>query len=61
HARWALLAHGTAGWRVELHHTPYDHEAAARRAEAGGRPDWADALRSGRVGRTEASLARTDN
>lgn len=61
HARWALLAHGTAGWRVELRHTPYDHEAAARRAEANGRPDWADALRSGRVGRTEASLAPTLN
>lgn len=57
HARWALLAHGAAGWLVVLRHTPYDHEAAARRAEANGRPDWADALRSGRVGRTEAGLA----
>lgn len=56
-ARWALLVHGAAGWRVELRHTPYDHEAAARRAEANGRPDWADALRTGRVGRTEADLA----
>lgn len=55
HARWALLERDAAGrWRAALRHTPYDHEAAARRAEAGGRGDWADALRSGRVGRTEA-------
>jgi predicted phosphodiesterase len=26
---------------------PYDHEAAARRAEQGGRPEWAHALRTG--------------
>ncbi|WP_269930546.1 hypothetical protein [Aminobacter sp. HY435] len=26
---------------------PYDHESAARRAEAGGRPAWAYALRTG--------------
>jgi hypothetical protein len=40
--------------------TPYDHESAARQAEANGRVDWADALRTGRVGRTEvdARLAR---
>ncbi|URI10288.1 metallophosphatase family protein [Aquincola tertiaricarbonis] len=55
-ARWALLVHGPAGWRAELRHTPYDVEAAARRAEANGRGDWADALRTGRVGRTEADL-----
>jgi hypothetical protein len=38
---------------VSLHATPCDHEAAARQAEAQGRGDWADALRTGRVGRTE--------
>lgn len=60
HARWALLERDAAGrWRAELRHTPYDHEAAARRAEAGGRGDWADALRSGRVGRTEAQVLGT--
>lgn len=53
-ARWALLERGTAGWRVELRATPYDHSLSARRAEQAGRPDWADALRTGRVGRTEA-------
>lgn len=53
HARYALLSRRSAGWQVELRAVPYDHEAAARRAEAGGRPDWADALRTGRVGRFE--------
>lgn len=53
-ARWALLERADAGWRVELRATPYDHALSALRAEQGGRPDWADALRTGRVGRTEA-------
>lgn len=57
HARYALLTQQAAGWHVELRAVPYDHEAAARRAEAGGRGDWADALRSGRVGRLEADVA----
>jgi predicted phosphodiesterase len=53
-ARWALLESGAAGrWHATLRATPYDHESAARRAEDQGRGDWADALRSGRVGRTE--------
>lgn len=53
HTRYALLTRRAAGWQVELRALPYDHEAAARRAEANGRGDWADALRSGRVGRWE--------
>lgn len=53
HARYALLTRRAAGWQVELRALPYDHEAAARRAEDAGRGDWADALRSGRVGRRE--------
>ncbi len=53
HARYALLTRHAAGWQVELRALPYEHESAARRAEAGGRGDWADALRSGRVGRWE--------
>jgi len=32
---------------VAFHAIPYDHEAAARRAEANGRADWARALRTG--------------
>lgn len=53
HARYALLTRRPAGWQVEQRAVPYDHEAAARRADANDRPDWADALRTGRVGRRE--------
>jgi predicted phosphodiesterase len=56
HARWALVERVAAGWQVQQRLTAYDWEAAARRAEAAGRGDWADALRSGRVGRTEAEV-----
>ena len=55
-ARWAVLERGAGGFGVALRATPYDHEQAARQAEANGRGDWADALRSGRVGRTEAEV-----
>ena len=51
HARYALLTRQAAGWQVDQRAVPYDHETAARRAEAHDRPDWADALRTGRVGR----------
>jgi len=54
HARWALLSQGAKGWQAELRQTAYDWEQAATRAEQAGRVDWADALRSGRVGRTLA-------
>jgi predicted phosphodiesterase len=54
HARWALVERVDAGWQVQQRLTAYDWLAAARRAEANGRGDWADALLSGRVGRTEA-------
>ena len=53
HARYALLTRLRAGWQVELRSVPYDHEAAARLAETNERPDWADALRTGFVGRME--------
>ncbi len=59
HARYALIEplddHGHA-WRVELRAVAYDHEQAAARAEAHGRGDWADALRTGRVGRREREV-----
>lgn len=55
-ARWALVERGEHGWQARLCATAYDHEAAARRAEANGRGDWADALRTGRVGRLEAEV-----
>ncbi|MBX3603667.1 MAG: metallophosphoesterase family protein [Piscinibacter sp.] len=53
HARYALLTRRSTGWQVELRALPYDAEDAARRADENGRGDWADALRSGRVGRWE--------
>ncbi|HSI57866.1 MAG TPA: metallophosphoesterase family protein [Ideonella sp.] len=53
HARWALLARESTGWRAEQRVTHYDHALSAARAEQAGRFDWADALRSGRVGRRE--------
>lgn len=56
HARYALLTRRPAGWQVEWRAVPYDHEAAARRADENHRPDWADALRTGRVGRMEREL-----
>ncbi len=56
HARYALLTRSAAQWQVEFRCVPYDFESAARRAETNGRGDWADALRSGRVGRFEAEV-----
>ncbi len=56
HARWALVERVDAGWQVQQRLTAYDWQAAARRAEANGRGDWADALPTGRVGRTEAEV-----
>lgn len=58
HAKYALLTRRPAGWQVEIRHVPYDHESAARQAEAQGRVDWADALRTGFVGRREAEVPR---
>lgn len=57
-ARWAWAQRTDHGdWTVSLRAVDYDHAAAARRAEAQGRGDWADALRSGRVGRRERPRA----
>ena len=56
-ARWALVERDRRGaWHVQLRSTPYDWAAAAARAEDNGRGDWADALASGFVGRTAATL-----
>lgn len=57
HARYALLTSRASGWQVDLRAVPYDWECAARQAEAHARGDWADALRSGFVGRWEAGAA----
>jgi diadenosine tetraphosphatase ApaH/serine/threonine PP2A family protein phosphatase len=48
HARYAIVTvPPAAAIHVDMLAVPYDHEAAARRAEAFGRPEWAAALRFG--------------
>ena len=49
HARYAVLRGEGDGLTIELVAVEYDHLAAAARAEANGRDDWAIALRTGRV------------
>ncbi|RAK58212.1 metallophosphoesterase [Phenylobacterium deserti] len=50
HARYALCERGSDGaWNAEIVEVAYDWESAARTAEAHGRPDWAIALRTGRM------------
>ena len=50
-ARFAVLSDEErgGGWCASLHQVAYDHETEARRAEGHGRPDWACALRLGRL------------
>jgi len=57
-ARYALIERGAQGWSVALRAVAYDWESAARRADDEGRPDWAHALRTGRMGVLEAEVAR---
>jgi len=49
HARYALAEQTAAGWRVDLRCVMYDFESMARLAESRHRPDWAMALRTGRI------------
>lgn len=50
HARYAIAERGPDGrWAAELIRVGYDWEAAARTAETRNRPDWAVALRTGRM------------
>ena len=49
HARYALLDATASGWQVSHIALDYDHGAAAAQAERNGRPDWAAALRTGRM------------
>ena len=54
-ARWALAERDRHGaWHVQLRTTPYDWPSAVARAQSNDRGDWADALATGYVGRTEA-------
>lgn len=50
HARYAIAEQTAGGWRIELRSTMYDFESMARLAESRQRPDWAGALRTGRMG-----------
>ena len=57
-ARWALVERDHRGtWHVQLRTTPYDWPAAVARAQDNGRGDWADALATGFVARTETPAA----
>jgi predicted phosphodiesterase len=48
-ARYAIVERFDGAWHAELHAVPYDHEPMARLAEERGRPEWAQALRTGTV------------
>lgn len=50
HARYAVLDVHLGHWEVQFRCVPYDHESAAAMAAENGRPDWAEAIRSGRAG-----------
>ncbi|NVN43960.1 metallophosphoesterase family protein [Asaia siamensis] len=49
HARYALLNGVDGDWAASFHTVAYDWEQAAQIAERNGRPDWARALRTGRL------------
>jgi predicted phosphodiesterase len=49
HARYAILTKRPRGWQAELLALDYDWDAASARALANGRPEWAHAMRTGRV------------
>lgn len=51
HARYAVVHKNRHGWVCELISVPYDHESMATLADQRGRPDWAYALRTGRMPR----------
>jgi putative phosphoesterase len=49
HARYSIVSGAQAQWRVENVAVPYDWDSAATTAQANGRPDWAEWLRTGRA------------
>ncbi len=49
HARYAIAEQTAIAWRIELRCVMYDFESMARLAELRQRPDWAVALRTGRM------------
>ena len=49
HARYAVATQTPTGWQIDLRCVMYDFESMARLAESRQRPDWAIALRTGRM------------
>jgi predicted phosphodiesterase len=54
-ARYAVVELGGENVQTDLISVAYDHDAAARRAEANGQPGWAAALATGYVPRRPAA------
>jgi putative phosphoesterase len=50
HARYAIVERTASGWAVEQYAVAYDWNVAAEVAQRHGRPEWAFALRTGRMG-----------
>ncbi|KQV54479.1 MULTISPECIES: metallophosphoesterase [unclassified Duganella] len=50
HARYAIVERTASGWALEQYAVAYDWHAAAEVAQRHGRPEWAFALRTGRMG-----------
>lgn len=59
HARYAIVERGPRGWSVEMMALAYDWESAARAAEQRERPEWAHALRHGRMPADIAGYGKT--
>ncbi len=49
YARYATIEKRGGAWHAQIHPVPYDFEPMARLAERNGRPEWAEALRTGTV------------
>ena len=49
HARYAIAIPAASSWQIELRQVMYDFESMARLATSRQRPDWAVALRTGRM------------
>ena len=49
HARYAIAEQTATGWQVDLCCVTYHFESMAKLAESRQRPDWAIALRTGRM------------
>lgn len=48
-AMYAVVERRASMWRASLHAVPYEASAMVELARAGGRPEWAGALATGRV------------